>query len=353
MRIKRFHPTAWIPKLQDFLEELFEEEEEEELDPYQENRGEQTKQPALADEAKPARKYPRAWTLFRFLDIVLSILTLLPVLGYTSSHWTIHYVVDTRELHEHILMTALFLGLGMILLYTTFHKIMRVLLIGSVLVLGVLALVSDKQNISRFWTSYSKQVRSLPVRLEDQVKGHLYHAAEVELKLTGLVTKEAGQQNLKGFLEDAGIDEPCTWSSCISLHQKIYESWTYKADPFYKELYRPPHKTIRNFTGDCDDYALLVSTLFKTLGYQTRIIVTDHHVYPELAIPHDSIYFLRVEPRIKAMPSYQIKGSPPLFFRRDRNGTIWLNLDYTAPFPGGPYLSEQVYKVIDLDSYED
>ena len=278
-------------------------------------------------------------------------MTLLPILGYTSSHWTVHYVMNTRELHEHILMTGFFLALGMILLYMTFHKIMRVLLLGGVLALGFLAIISDKHDFSGLWTNYSKQVKSLPVRLEDKVEGHIYHADDVDLKLAELVSKDLDHQNLKGFLEDIGLDETWNWSNCVNLHQKIYEAWTYKSDPFYKELYRPPHKTIRSFSGDCDDYALLVSTLFKTLGYQTRIIVTNHHVYPELAIPHDSIYFSRVEPLIKAMPCYQKKGSPPLFFHRDQAGTIWLNLDYTAPYPGGPYLYEEVYKVIDLDVY--
>jgi len=353
MRIKMFHPSEWLPKLQVYLEELFEEEEEEELDQAQRKREEEAKRVAQKEEGEAVRKYPWAWKLFQFLDIVLSIMALLPVLGYTTSHWTIHYVVDTRELHEHILITAFFLGLGTIMLYTTFHKIIRILLFGSVLGLGILALISDKYDFSGLWTNYSKQVKSLPVRLDDQVKSHLYHAAEVDLKLAELVTKELGHQNLKGFLDDVGIDETCNWSSFIDLHQKIYESWTYKADPFYKELFRPPHRTIRSFSGDCDDYALLVSTLFKTLSFETRIIVTDHHVYPELAIPHDSIYFAWVEPRIKAMPCYQKKGSPPLFYRRDQTGTIWLNLDYTAPYPGGPYLHEQVYKVIDLDANED
>ena len=39
MKIRKLHPDEWIPKLYDFLEKLFDEEDEEELDPGSDETG--------------------------------------------------------------------------------------------------------------------------------------------------------------------------------------------------------------------------------------------------------------------------------------------------------------------------
>ncbi len=35
-------------------------------------------------------------------------------------------------------------------------------------------------------------------------------------------------------------------------------------------------------------------------------------------------------------------------FYHEQDGQYWVNLDYTAKYPGGPYLSEKAFAIIDL-----
>jgi hypothetical protein len=39
-----------------------------------------------------------------------------------------------------------------------------------------------------------------------------------------------------------------------------------------------------------------------------------------------------------------------IYFHRDEKGKIWLNLDYTAHYPGGPFLGEEVLSILDLQN---
>jgi hypothetical protein len=38
-----------------------------------------------------------------------------------------------------------------------------------------------------------------------------------------------------------------------------------------------------------------------------------------------------------------------IYYHVDEHQNIWLNMDYTAKYPGGPFLSEEVLGVLNLD----
>ena len=82
----------------------------------------------------------------------------------------------------------------------------------------------------------------------------------------------------------------------------------------------------------------------RSIGAKTRMIVTQGHVYPELYCG-DKAEFEKVKQAVLHLFADQI--SKGLHYR-EFNGEYWMNLDYTAHHPGGPYLNDLAYAVIDF-----
>ena len=360
MKTRNSKLNEWIAKLYVFIEEIFDEEDEvdEGVDEHIETQYEQLKQTDSREVDDFSSSNSNGWNLLPFLDLVQSILLILPLLGYTSSHWTIYHVQNTRELHQHIIGTAAFLLMGLFLLFLVFPKIMRVLLLATTVILGTLPLLSKQHQYASFLENYFGQVKSIPLHLDNEIQGHIFYADEISDKLKDLVVENIDHKNIRSYLsenssyynredsETFGVPE-CM--AAIELFRKVNAQWKYKSDPSKGDLFRSPHRTIRSFSGDCDDYTLLIATLFISHGYEMRIIMTRGHVYPEMAVPDELTFKNLMEPLIRGGINYLAEGSTQLCYHKDNEGTIWLNLDYTAPYPGGPFMHEQVLKVIYLN----
>ena len=360
MKTRKFNLNEWTAKLYAFIEGIFDEEDEvdEGVDERDETQHEELKQTDPQADHDYGSSNSEGWNLLTFLDLVQSIILILPLLGYTSSHWTIYHVQNTRELHQHIIGTAAFLLMGLFLLFLVFPKIMRVLLLATTLTLAILPMLSKQHNYANLWEKYFSQVKSIPVHLENEIQGHLFYTDEISDKLRGLVIENIDHKNIRSYLKENisycsgpengsfGVPE-CM--AAIELFRKVNAEWKYKSDPSKGDLFRSPHRTIRSFSGDCDDYTVLIATLFISHGYEMRIIMTKGHVYPEMAVPDELTFKNLMEPLIRGGINYLAEGSTQLCYHKDNEGRIWLNLDYTASYPGGPFMHEQVLKVIYLN----
>lgn len=130
----------------------------------------------------------------------------------------------------------------------------------------------------------------------------------------------------------------------FALFDKISRSWNYKHDPDYRELFRPPSETIKTKTGDCDDHAICLATCMKSCGARTRIVHAERHLYPELYVGS-----VREKERIVSAihKLYPQSKRRKIHFVED-DGELWLNMDYTAKYPGGKYLSDVHYERLEL-----
>lgn len=134
------------------------------------------------------------------------------------------------------------------------------------------------------------------------------------------------------------------WVRVLSLFKHINSNFKYVTDAYRDEYFATARETIQNgLGGDCDDHSILMAAAIKSIGGNCRIVLTRTHAYPELQCPDkesltllkESILHLFADKQIKEL-SYHI-----------RNGQYWVNLDYTAPYPGGPYLSDTAYAIIE------
>lgn len=125
--------------------------------------------------------------------------------------------------------------------------------------------------------------------------------------------------------------------------------WLYETKPFIPENLNSASDTIefgksngsRSGVGDCNDFAILTSALIEAIGGSTRIVVGSDHAYAEVylgqAYDNTSIKIINWLKESAKVNDVHVHMS-------DDNG-IWLNLDWYANYPGGPFY-EQTQEVV-------
>jgi hypothetical protein len=84
-----------------------------------------------------------------------------------------------------------------------------------------------------------------------------------------------------------------------------------------------------------------MAACIKAIGGTPRIIHTGGHLYPEMLIGSQkdleiATYYIKEVLFAKESHNQQIH------YHIDERGQIWLNLDYTATYPGGKSMSEEI-----------
>jgi hypothetical protein len=139
----------------------------------------------------------------------------------------------------------------------------------------------------------------------------------------------------------------------FSIFKEVRGRWVYVHDPSEDEFYSRASETVKllevdgKFKGDCDDYSIMISACIKAIGGRVRVVRTTivrpdrkvGHVYPEVYVGNakdlENLNYLIREVLFEA----ENKGKP-IFFCKDKDGTVWLNFDYNDAYPGGAYASK-------------
>lgn len=127
-----------------------------------------------------------------------------------------------------------------------------------------------------------------------------------------------------------------------SVFDHVYRGWNYSRDPFGLEHFEKAGVSVYTMTGDCDDYAILMVSMIKSLGGEGRVVCVSGHAYPEVYLGKDLTETDIEEYREKLNEHYQNRGSRTrvkyLNYHRDKDGTCWLNMDYQDRYPGGRFV---------------
>jgi hypothetical protein len=134
----------------------------------------------------------------------------------------------------------------------------------------------------------------------------------------------------------------------FAVFKEIQSRWNYVNDPVGNEYYARATESLLHFSGDCDDHSILMAACLRAVGCTPRLIHTKGHIYPELLIGTNKelemVNFLIREKLFKKEVAQK-----SIHYHVDEHQNIWLNMDYTAKYPGGPFLSEEVLGVLNLD----
>lgn len=134
---------------------------------------------------------------------------------------------------------------------------------------------------------------------------------------------------------------------CFAVFKEINSNWNYVSDPKGREYIADASESIKYLSGDCDDHSILMAACVKSIGGTPRLIHTGGHIYPEMLIGNKSdletINYL-----IKKVLFVKESKNKQIHYHIDERGQVWLNLDYTATYPGGPFMSEEILGALTL-----
>lgn len=125
--------------------------------------------------------------------------------------------------------------------------------------------------------------------------------------------------------------------------------WRYVNDPKGSEYFATASETIENeWAGDCDDFAVVLAAMITAIGGEARLVMMDGpqggHAYVEACIrgdPDEIRKRLAVHYR-RTWDKYLGRQTVKELHYRPGNGCpVWLNLDWNAGVPGGPYEPER------------
>jgi transglutaminase-like putative cysteine protease len=129
----------------------------------------------------------------------------------------------------------------------------------------------------------------------------------------------------------------------------VRKPWRYVNDPEGREYFATAKETIENgYIGDCDDFAIALVSMVTAVGGKARVVLMDGprggHAYAEACVQGDpSKVAATLVKHYKSGFKRYIAGAVPkqIAFRTSADCPIWLNLDWNAAVPGGPYEPEQ------------
>lgn len=152
----------------------------------------------------------------------------------------------------------------------------------------------------------------------------------------------------KHFREIKGYQKYRQTIQCFAVFKEIQSNWNYVNDPKGREYIASASESLQHFSGDCDDHAILMAAAIRAIGGTPRLIHTQAHIYPEMLIGSKSdletVIYL-----IKEVLFVEESKNQEIHYHIDERGQIWLNLDYTAKYPGGPFMSQEILGALTLN----
>ncbi len=175
-------------------------------------------------------------------------------------------------------------------------------------------------------------------------KSKIINAIEFE---KSAVRNFAVMATTKHFSNTKGYSDYRVVIQCFAVFKEINSRWNYVSDPKGKDYIAKASESLLYLSGDCDDHSILMAACVKSIGGTPRLIHTDGHIYPEILIGSRKD-FEKVNYLIKKVLFATESNGKTLHYHIDERNQIWLNLDYTAHYPGGAFLKEEILGVLTL-----
>ena len=152
----------------------------------------------------------------------------------------------------------------------------------------------------------------------------------------------------KYFKDIKGYQDYRTTIQCFAVFKEINTNWNYVSDPKNDEYIAAASESVTYLSGDCDDHSILMAACIRSIGGTPRLIHTDGHIYPEILIGRKS-QLEAINYLIKKILFEAESKKKSINYHIDERGQIWMNLDYTAKYPGGPFMYEEILGALTLN----
>ncbi len=156
----------------------------------------------------------------------------------------------------------------------------------------------------------------------------LNEACDFNLSYTRKFAADLGAKHSGYF----NINQACEiFKYCMS-------KWGYVNDPYGQEYVASASETIcSNLRGDCDDFAVLLTSLMMSIGGNARIVLVPGHAYAELDITdiaskNDVIKAIREVNEVNVSKVYTTNDHGRVWLSMDwGEGTHYIGQNYTVP----------------------
>ena len=152
----------------------------------------------------------------------------------------------------------------------------------------------------------------------------------------------------KHFRDVKGYYDIHTIIQSFAVFKEINSRWNYVSDPKGRDYIAKATESLQYLSGDCDDHSVFMAACIKSIGGTTRLIHTKGHIYPELYIGTQKD-LEQINYAIKKVLFPAESKNQTLNYHIDERGDVWLNFDYTAKYPGGPFMNEEILGALTLE----
>lgn len=114
-----------------------------------------------------------------------------------------------------------------------------------------------------------------------------------------------------------------------ALFDMVKEEVEYVSDPRGNDIWEPANVTLRIGAGDCEDQAILLSSMLEAIGGTTRVYLTDSHAFAAVYLGNGTD---AIEAAVKGVRAFY--GDVDVNYLTDEYGS-WLMLDPTSSLYAG------------------
>jgi len=140
----------------------------------------------------------------------------------------------------------------------------------------------------------------------------------------------------------------------ITIGLWVAENINYVSDPRGFEYIMPPEETLKTRAGDCDDYAVLLASMYRSVGLEAAVGLIDTNGDGKVDHATALVYFNKdpdiILDKLKAIAQVLGIKTERITYFKDEKGGIWLIIDPPMTYGSKePWNVEHVpYKLIKL-----
>lgn len=142
---------------------------------------------------------------------------------------------------------------------------------------------------------------------------------------------EPAEPDVRGRAAEVARSYPGAYNiyQVCALFDMVKEEIKYISDPRGDDVWEPANVTLRIRAGDCEDQAILLSSMIEAVGGTTRVYLTDNHAFAAAYMGNGTD---AVETTVKGVRAYY--GNVDVNYLTDEYGS-WLMLDPTSSLYAG------------------
>ncbi|MGB9940596.1 transglutaminase-like domain-containing protein [Methanosarcina sp.] len=197
------------------------------------------------------------------------------------------------------------------------------------IVLWLLASTSEGK-----WHEYEPySLKGFPVNLkpmpEKSAPVYRYNPAYYFETINRLV--EPAEPDVRGKAAEVARSYPGAYNiyQVCALFDMVKEKIEYISDPRGNDIWEPANVTLRIGAGDCEDQAILLSSMLEAVGGTTRVYLTSNHAFAAVYIGNGTA---ATDASVEGVRNYY--GDVDVNYLTDEYGS-WLMLDPTSSLYAG------------------